>query len=388
MQVTQYLQPVLRIRHGIIPATATKYEPLLKGNARVSSSTEIESYLRCLSIHRFAWRKPHSRMSITIGTAIVLAREISATIEASERKEALAEVERKIHIVATVLDLVQQSIDRSLSSSLKDDILQSIVESLRQLQVEVQRVRDMRKLIYIQHAKSHQEKLGSLASSVLYYLNSLQAALQVALTDELHEIIKKLLPQNLPNVETDEAGRLQLLLDQTTELRRLLDGKDIPLEQLNEMGLITKRDLQDSLHQAMGLYEALQLQRNAKRALEAADTEQFVEEKRRRLCKVAVCLSLLLAVGVVVVVVFLHLRRGKVFDRLYLRHYTRDLFALHTPYAIAADFIRLNQQENYLPDNSISFVSGSTKLSQQSNRRSDFTKSDDHANSSTDLDLY
>jgi len=203
----------------------------------------------------------------SIPVAIEIAVSICEMVGADrEKKGSLREVENKIAIVKTVLDMIDPS-----TAIAQVDTLKLIVQTLKQLSDEVTSVKKMTRFVYIFQAKGCQDRLRHIVDTLQFYLNSLQ----VAQTSE----ISKFLRESWSTAVDGDAGLLQQLEEercQADELRRQVDAKSLEVEQLKQMGLHTKEDLRGSLSQAEDVRRSLEHQMNAKSQQEATYLKQVI----------------------------------------------------------------------------------------------------------------
>jgi len=199
--------------------------------------------------------------------AINIAVEIYGMVRADrEKKGALKEVENKIMIVKTVLDMIDPpTVDGQV------DIIRHIVQRLKQLSEEVMNVKKMKRFVYLLQAKGSQERLRYNVDTVQFYLKSLH----IAQTSE----ISKLLRDDWSTAVEDDAGLLQQLEDErwrAAQLRRQVGARSLEVEQFKRMGILTREDLRESLAQADAIRRSLEHQAAAKSQQEAAYMEQMI----------------------------------------------------------------------------------------------------------------
>ena len=185
-----------------------------------------------------------------IDDSIRIVIEINSMIETDQdKKKILIKVGNAIQNVRIVLELIGKN-----KMSVDIDIMTRVLEGLKLLRQEVERIKKIGQFIYLFQRKDCQDRLSQEVETVRFHLQSLIVSQTNSANGQINSVygqtkeIERILAQRIYNADLEE--QLENEREQAEELRRLVGANELQLQQLQSMGLGTLDELKNALKQA------------------------------------------------------------------------------------------------------------------------------------------
>ena len=204
--------------------------------------------------------------------AINIGLAIHSLIEPDlDKKSILVPVGQRIHSVNNLLEHINKN-----DMLVDKQTVEGLVEGLKELRKEVERVKKIGRFMYLLLRKDCQEILKKRVDTVQFYLQSLNVNQTNSLREQSEEIkrqneeIKRMLAQLVVKTDADVEKQLEREDEEANQLRGQLKAKELDIEHLESMGLGTIAELRGALQQAdEERIRLLKDKENTKRTLEA-----------------------------------------------------------------------------------------------------------------------
>ena len=182
--------------------------------------------------------------------AICFGQKIDTIIETDrDKKKILGKVGNAIRNVNLVLDFISKN-----KMSVDIEIMHRVLEGLKLLRRDVERVKDIGRFMYLLRRNDCQERLLQEIETVRFHLHSLIVSQINSANGKINSVygqtqeIERILAQLRDNSDLEE--ELEDERQQAEELRRQVGVNKLQLQQLHSMGLGTDSELKIALHQA------------------------------------------------------------------------------------------------------------------------------------------
>ena len=185
-----------------------------------------------------------------VNEAMNVGGEIQVLISSDvDNKGALQDAGNKMVFIHGVLDLIRQFIE-----SAKTKILKQVLKEMKSLRVDIQRVKDKCRFVYLLQAKDCQDKIHKRVNKIQVHLKSLLLKMTKSVSLRTGRAIKAMLSQS---IETGGAGletQLEKEREQAAKLRSMVTVNELQLQNLHEMELDTPAERQLTLNQVEDEY--------------------------------------------------------------------------------------------------------------------------------------